>query len=100
IRDFHVTGVQTCALPIFARLLAPHGDIARKRVTLLYRPIDAARAASIVEADLRAAEFRLTASDKPTARDAVATRAARATANEERSEERRGGEGRGRRGAE
>ena len=28
---------------VLARLLAPHRDIARKRVTLLYRPIDASR---------------------------------------------------------
>ncbi|WP_344162056.1 SCO6880 family protein [Nocardiopsis rhodophaea] len=70
---------------ILSRLLAPHADIARKRVTLLYRPLDAARAASIVEADLRAAEFRQTSSHKPTARDVMATRAARATAAEEAS---------------
>ncbi|GAA2052076.1 hypothetical protein GCM10009800_45910 [Nocardiopsis rhodophaea] len=70
---------------ILSRLLAPHGDIARKRVTLLYRPLDAARAASVVETDLRAAEFRQTSSDKPSARDVMATRAARATATEEAS---------------
>ncbi len=70
---------------IMSRLLAPHSEIARKRVTLLYRPLDAARAASIVEADLRAAEFRQTSSSKPSARDVVATRAARATASEEAS---------------
>lgn len=70
---------------ILSRLLAPHSDIARKRVTLLYRPLDAARAATVVEADLRAAEFRQTSSDKPSARDMVATRAARATAAEEAS---------------
>src|SRR5690606_40014122 len=29
IRDFHVTGVQTCALPIFTREL-PAGEIARR----------------------------------------------------------------------
>ncbi|WP_342746841.1 SCO6880 family protein [Georgenia soli] len=33
---------------VLAKLLAPHRDIARKRVTLLYRPVDAARAAAIV----------------------------------------------------
>lgn len=68
---------------VLARLLAPHRDIARKRVTLLYRPVDAARAAAIVEADLRAAEFRATASTKPAARDTLAVRAAAATASEE-----------------
>lgn len=70
---------------VLARLLAPHRDIARKRVTLLYRPIDAARAAAIVEADVRAAQFRLTARSKPAAHDSVAVRAAAATASEEAS---------------
>ncbi|MGW9114520.1 SCO6880 family protein [Microbacterium sp. NPDC055683] len=70
---------------VLARLLAPHRDIARKRVTILYRPIDAARAAAMVEADLRAAEFRMTATSKPAARDSLAVRAAQATASEEAS---------------
>ena len=70
---------------VLARLLAPHPDIARKRITLLYRPIDAAKAAAIVEADVRAASFNLSASDKPTARNMTATRAAFATAQEEAS---------------
>ena len=70
---------------VLARLLAPHRDIARKRVTLLYRPIDAARAAAMVEADLRAAEFRATSSSKPAARDSLAVRSAQATASEEAS---------------
>ena len=70
---------------VLARLLMPHRDIARKRVTLLYRPIDPARAAALVEADLRAAEFRQTATSKPAARDMLAVRAAAATASEEAS---------------
>ncbi len=70
---------------VLARLLAPHRDIARKRVTLLYRPLDAARAAAIVEADLRAAEFRASSTSKPAARDSLAVRAAAATASEEAS---------------
>jgi len=68
---------------ILARLLAPHRDIARKRVTLLYRPIDAARAAAIVEADVRASTFNLQSTNKPTARSMTAARAAAATAQEE-----------------
>jgi hypothetical protein len=68
---------------ILARLLAPHRDIARKRVTLLYRPLDAGRAAGIVEADVRAANFNITSTDKPTARDLSAMTAAIATASEE-----------------
>jgi hypothetical protein len=70
---------------VLARLLAPHRDIARKRVTLLYRPIDAARAAALVEADLSAAQFRQTSSSRPAARDTLAVRAAAATASEEAS---------------
>src|SRR3954471_10832116 len=34
---------------VLARLLRPHGDVDRKRVTLLYRPLDSARAARVVE---------------------------------------------------
>jgi len=70
---------------VLARFLAPHREIARKRVTLLYRPIDAARAAALVETDLRAAEFRQTSTTKPAARDVLAVRAAAATAAEEAS---------------
>lgn len=70
---------------VLARLLAPHRDVARKRVTLLYRPIDAAKAAAIVEADVRASTFNLQSSNKPTARTMTATRAAMATAQEEAS---------------
>lgn len=70
---------------VLTRLLAPHPDIARKRVTLLYRPIDPARAAAIAESDLRTAEFRQTSTNKPLARDIRSMRAAAATATEEAS---------------
>lgn len=70
---------------VLARLLAPHRDVARKRVTLLYRPIDAAKAAAIVESDVRAASFNLQSTNKPTARSMTSTRAAMATAQEEAS---------------
>lgn len=70
---------------VLARLLAPHREVARKRVTLLYRPIDAARAAAIVESDLRAAQFVATSTNKPSARAVLATRSAAATAAEEAS---------------
>lgn len=68
---------------VLTRLLAPHRDVARKRVTLLYQPIDPARAAGMVEADLRNAEWRATATRKPQARDTLAVRAAASTAAEE-----------------
>lgn len=67
---------------VLSRLLAPHRGVARKRITLLYRPIDAAKAAAIVESDVRAASFNLTTSNKPTARNMTAARAAMATAAE------------------
>lgn len=70
---------------ILTRFLSPHRDIARKRVTLVYRPIDAGRAAAIVEADLRAASFNMTSSRNVTARSVVSTEAAQATAREEAS---------------
>lgn len=68
---------------VLGRLLAPHRDIARKRVTLLYKPVDPAKAAAMVESDLRSAEFRASSTRKPLARDTLAVRAAQATAAEE-----------------
>ena len=68
---------------VLARLLAPHREVARKRVTLLYRPIDAAKAAAIVESDLRSAQFVATSTTRPSARAVLATRSAAATAQEE-----------------
>lgn len=70
---------------ILGRLLNPHPDIARKRVTLLYRPIDSANAAGLVEADANAASFRVTGAAKPSARDSLALKYALATASEEAS---------------
>ncbi len=70
---------------VLTRLLTPHRDIARKRVTILYRPIDPARAAAIVESDLRNANFRATSTRRPAVRDVMATRLATATAAEEAS---------------
>ena len=70
---------------VLARLLAPHRDIARKRVTLLYQPIDPGRAAALVESDQRAAEFQATNRRRAAARDSLAVRAAAATASEEAS---------------
>jgi len=68
---------------VLAALLAPHPAIWRKRVTLLYRPIDPALAAVLVEADRRDAEFAATATVRPSARDLTRVTAARATATEE-----------------
>ncbi len=68
---------------VLARLIAPHADIARKRVTLLYRVIDPGEAARIVERDLHNADFRVNSAARPTARAVVEQQAARATAQEE-----------------
>lgn len=69
---------------VLTKLLQPHGEIARKRVTLLYRPIDPARAAALVESDLNAAQFVSGAQrGGPSARQSRAYKAAKATADEE-----------------
>lgn len=44
---------------VMSGLVSPHQDIARKRVTFLYRPHDATSAARIVERDRKDARFRL-----------------------------------------
>jgi hypothetical protein len=67
---------------VLTGLVAPHPDIARKRVTLVYRPHDAAAAARIVERDRKDARFRLTGPNVA-ARDAVAVAAADQSAREE-----------------
>jgi hypothetical protein len=68
---------------VLSQLVAPHPDIDRKRVTLLYRPLDAATSARMVEADKRNASFRATASARPSARSLAEARAADRTAMEE-----------------
>lgn len=64
-------------------LLSPVAAIARKRVTLLYKPIDAARAAAAVHADVNAANFNMTASRNPMASQVLAANRAAKTAAEE-----------------
>ena len=68
---------------VLGQLMAPHPDIDRKRVTLLYRPLDAATAARMVEADKRNAMFRATTSNRPSARNMAEARAAERSAAEE-----------------
>lgn len=68
---------------VLGQLLAPHGDIARKRVTLVYRPMDSATAARVVEHDRRTADFRASSSNRPSARTVREQRATTATAQEE-----------------
>lgn len=66
-----------------ASLLQPSPTTARKRVTLLYRPVDVARAARAVHADANAASFNMTTSRNPMARDVQAAQRASKTAAEE-----------------
>lgn len=68
---------------VLGQLLAPHRDIVRKRVTLLYRPMDSAVAARTVEADKRNADFRVKSADKPSARALREQAAADHTARDE-----------------
>lgn len=68
---------------VLADLLAPHPDVDHKRVTLLYRPVDAARAARLVEQDKRNAGFRAASSSRPSARLVLEQGAAALTAEEE-----------------
>lgn len=68
---------------VLHRLLLPHRDIARKRVTLLYQPMPAAAAARTVEADKRNADFRVSSADRPSARALREKAAADRTAQDE-----------------
>jgi hypothetical protein len=73
-------GVVGCT--VLAALLRPHSAIERKRVTLLYRPFDPARAKDLVESDRKTADFRASGR-RPSARDLSAQRAANQIAEEE-----------------
>lgn len=68
---------------VLGSLLAPHQDIDRKRVTMLYKVLDPGAAARIVESDKRNARFRATTSDRPSARALTELSMAEATAREE-----------------
>jgi hypothetical protein len=68
---------------VLTRLLKPHPGITRKRVTMLYRPLDSARAAQVVDADRRDAEATYKNARNPTARMEAERDAARAAAAEE-----------------
>jgi hypothetical protein len=70
---------------VLHRLLLPHRDIARKRVTMLYQPMPAAAAARTVEADKRNADFRIKSADRPSARALREKAAADRTAEDEAS---------------
>jgi hypothetical protein len=68
---------------VLTGLLLPAEDIARKRVTLLYRPHDPASATRIVERDRKDARFRALQHKQGRARDDAALLAAEQSAREE-----------------
>lgn len=68
---------------ILSRLVSPHPDIVRKRVTLLYRPHDSATAAGIVERDRKDALFKAQQKKVVQARDNAAITASEQSAREE-----------------
>ncbi|GMA37817.1 hypothetical protein GCM10025876_40210 [Demequina litorisediminis] len=65
------------------KLLAPQRGIARKRVTLMFEPIDPGRAAGMVEQDIRTANQRATQRQQVAARDSLEMLQAATTAAEE-----------------
>lgn len=60
-------------------------DVARKRVTLLFRPLDAALAPDVVEKDLARAQARVDVAGRPTVRDQAELAVAERVANDEAS---------------
>ncbi len=64
-------------------LLAPHPDIARKRVTVIYRPQSAETARRMVERDVRDARTQASARSRPQAHDTTMLAAAEKAAQEE-----------------
>lgn len=70
---------------IMQGLIGPMSDVVRKRVTMLYRPIDPARAAAIVEQDVNTVTFNASGRHHATSRDSRELQAAKATSEEEAS---------------
>lgn len=68
---------------VFGRMVAPNRAVPRKRVTMLYRPIDSGRTANVVEKDQNTARVRATSSRNTTQRASLDLKAADATAAEE-----------------
>lgn len=68
---------------VLTTLLAPHPDIRRKRIALLFRPQDSVSAAETVERDVNETQFTATSGRRPSARNLADLRAARQAADEE-----------------
>ncbi len=70
---------------VLNRLVMPHPDILRKRVTLVYRPHDVGASARLVERDRKDAMFKAKQAKIAQARDSIAVQAADRAAQEEAS---------------
>ncbi|MDF1480340.1 hypothetical protein PYV02_14740 [Leifsonia sp. H3M29-4] len=68
---------------VLQRLLEPHSSVDRKRVTLLYRPVEPGRAAELVERDRAQAQARTQSAMVPSMRSLTEHAQAVATAQEE-----------------
>jgi hypothetical protein len=68
---------------VLRRLLAPHPEIARKRVTLLFRPYAPGDAAQLVDADVATASFQASQRRVGRARESLEVRSAMRAAEEE-----------------
>jgi hypothetical protein len=68
---------------VLRRLVEPHPEIMRKRVTMLYRPYTPSKAAELVDNDVLDAQFNATQRKTVRARDAVNVNAAAKAAEEE-----------------
>jgi hypothetical protein len=68
---------------VLNRLVMPHPDVFRKRVTLVYRPHDPGSAARLVERDRKDALFKAKQAKVAQARDSIAVQAADRAAQEE-----------------
>lgn len=68
---------------VLADLIAPHRDISRKRVTLLFETLAAGKAADVVKRDVDDADFRVSSTHRPSAHDKRDLSAAEKSAVEE-----------------
>lgn len=70
---------------VLRKILEPSRDVQRKRVTIIYRPLDAAKAPGAADADVNRAAARVENTPRPTATARRELRAAQQVADEEAS---------------
>jgi len=68
---------------VLRRILEPSRDVERKRVTIIYRPVEAAKAPAAADADVNRAAARVENTPRPTATARRELRAAQQVADEE-----------------